>query len=786
LTGYFRHYAPPETQGHFLMLQILAISSAIALGSTLTFGRKSRTLKRKRFPHRYIKTAPQPDTQKLSTGAADKTRGKNQYTRAVKQGRSSSQQSHNLYRDAKNRFHTIRKVVAISMGGTQDRDEQITRLAAQHGKGDLNATDLKLDRRINISVGLMGLAAAGSFFYSPLLRVAGVATLFNNLPVFQELSKNLRKGRITTELLEIVSQISLLVTGYYFLATFVCFVALLDLKLLRRTEEQSHKQLIDQFSQKSHTVWVFVDGAEVEMPLEAVRKNDFVVVNTGEVIPVDGIVVEGIATVDQQSLTGEAQPVEKEDGATVFATTLVLSGRILIQAERTGSDTNAAQIGHILEQTQDFKEGLRLRGKKIADGFIAPTLFVSSLTLPILGPSSALAILWSGFGYDMKLYGPISVLNFLHLMAKNGILIKDGRSLETLQKLDTVVFDKTGTLTVEQPKLERIYLFASYDEETLLTYAAAAEHRQSHPVGKAILSAAEQRGLTLPDIEDAAYQVGYGIQVKLDDKLIQVGSARFMEQRGVHLPAEEVIAMQNEAHDTGSSLVYVAVNGRLAGVLRLDPCVRPEAKRIVEYLRAKGITVSIISGDQKEPTRRLAHELGVDSYYAEVLPAQKARLIAELRADGRHVGYVGDGINDAIALKGADVSISLSGASTVATDTAQIILMDGDLARIESLFEISSEFEKNMNTNYKLSMIPGVITLTGVFTLHMGIIGALFVYFTSEIIALTNCMMPLIKDEISEDGATWKVKSDTGNTPLEMACDTGDSELSSEVTPDKA
>jgi len=668
----------------------------------------------------------------------------------------------------------------ISMGGTQDRDAQFQRLTAQQSKDGTKKADRNLDRRINISIGLMGVAAAGSFFYPPLLRIAGAGTLFNNLPVFQELSRNLKKGRVTTELMEIVSQISFLVTGYFFLTTLVSFIALLDMKLLRRTEEHSQQQLIDRFSQKSHSIWVIVDGVEVEIPLEAVRKNDLVVVNAGEVIPVDGAVVEGIATIDQQSLTGESQPVEKEDGATVFATTLVLSGRILIQAEHTGSDTNAAKIGNILEQTQDFKESLRLRGKKIADGFIAPTIFLSSITLPFLGPSSALAILWSGFGYDMKLYGPISVLNFLHLMAKNGILIKDGRSLETLQQLDTVVFDKTGTLTVEQPGLGRIYPLASYDEETLLTYAAAAEYRQSHPIAKAILSAAEQRGLALPAIEDSAYQVGYGIQVTLNEKLIQVGSVRFMQQRGIHLPAE-VSAVQSRAQDTGSSLVYVAVNDHLAGVLRLDPCVRPEAKRIVEYLKAEGIAVSIISGDNEEPTRRLANELGVDNYYAETLPAQKAELIAKLRADGKHVGYIGDRINDAIALKGANVSISLSGASTVATDTAQIILMDGDLARVESLFEISRAFEKNMQANYLNSMIPGVITLTGVFLFHMGLVGALIVYFTSEIIALTNCMMPLIKDEMSEDAATWKVKDDAECDPVEMVCDPVESEPEPEL-----
>lgn len=767
------------------MLPVLAIGSAIALGSTLAFGRQSRVLRRKRYPKGDINTesppnSPPPNSQGSSTGLLDQAHGKIRPTSADKERHDSSQVSQDLYQGAKKKFLAIRKVFSISMGGTQDRDKQFDLLTAQRGKHNAKAVNLKLDRRINISIGLIGLAAAGTFFYAPLLRIAGTGTLFNNLPVFQELSRNLKKGRITTELLEIVSQISLLITGYFFLATVVCFVALLDMKLLRRTEEHSHQQLIDMFSQKPHSIWVLIDGAEVEIPLEAVRKNDVVVVNAGEVIPVDGTVVEGIATIDQQSLTGESQPAEKENGATVFATTLVLSGRILIQAEHTGSDTNAAKIGNILEQTQDFKENLRLRGKKIADGFIAPTLFVSSLTLPLLGPSSALAILWSGFGYDMKLYGPISVLNFLHLMAKNGILIKDGRSLEMLQKLDTVVFDKTGTLTDELPELGRIYPLASYDEETLLTYAAAAEYRQSHPIAKAILNAAQQRGLALPTIEDAAYQVGYGIQVMLNEKLIQVGSIRFMKQKGIHLPAE-LSTVQSQANATGSSLVYVAVNDHLAGVLRLDPCVRPEAKRIIQYLKAEGIAVSIISGDQEEPTRRLAHELGVDSYYAETLPAQKAELIAKLRADGRCVGYIGDGINDAIALKAANVSISLSGASTVATDTAQIILMDGDLARIESLFEISKAFEKNMQTNFLNSMIPGVITLTGVFTLHMGVVGALIIYFTSEIFALANCMMPLIKDELSEDEATRKVNDDAGDDPVEAVCDPVESEPGPEL-----
>ena len=733
-----------------MIVHVLALGSAVALGSRLAFTQRPKQLRRKLSPRTTRDTEASADASDASAGWAARAHGKGRLSNSGIRDRFSIQGSRDLYEGARKGVLAFRKVVVISMGGTQDRDAQLHRLTGQQGASGLDTEDRKLNGRIQVSIGLIGIAAAGALFYAPWLRIAAAGTLINNLPVFKELTKNLRKGRVTTELLEVVSQISFLVAGYFFLATVVAFIALLDLKLLRRTELHSQQILVDGFTQKSRPVWVISDGVEVEIPLEAVRKNDLVVVNAGEVIPVDGIVMEGLATVDQHSLTGESQPVEKEQGARVFATTIVLSGRIRIQTEETGTDTNAARIGHILEQTQDFKESLRLRGKQIADGFIAPTLFASSMAFPFLGTSSALAILWSGFGYDMKLYGPISVLNFLHLMAKNGILIKDGRSLETVQQLDTVVFDKTGTLTVDQPTLGHIYPRAPYDEDRLLAYAAAAEHRQTHPVARAILSAAEQRGLALPSIEDAAYQVGYGIQVTLNGQLVQVGSVRFMQEKNIEVP-EHIDTLQSEAHAAGSSLVYVAVDEHLAGVLRLDPSVRPEAKRIVDFLKARGIRVSIISGDHEEPTRRLADELGVDAYYAETLPAQKAELIARLREDGRFVGYVGDGINDAIALKEANVSISLSGASTVATDTAQIVLMDGDLARIESLFEISTAFEANMRANFTLSMVPGVIILSGVFVFNMGLVGALLIYFSSEALALMNCMMPLVKDELSDD-----------------------------------
>ncbi len=673
------------------------------------------------------------------------TLNKNQLAKPKRKLKPSS-----LYKKTKTGILAAKEIIKISISGGELREQHIKQMTTMDEVHPLDASafssEMKLNKNIKRSIGLMGLSLIGTWFYAPLLPIAGVATLYIFTPVFKKLFQNLKKGQITTELIEIISVISLLASGYFFLAIFITFTSLLCQKLLTRTEQHSHKQLINSFSQKQQSVWVIKEDSEVDIPLAAIKKQDIVVVNAGETIPVDGVIIEGLASIDQHSLTGELKSIEKEVGEKVFASTLILGGRILIKVEQTGADTNAAKIGLILEKTQEYKESLRLRGKQIADDFIAPTLVVSGLTLPLLGPSAAMAIIWTAFGYNMKLYGPISVLNFLHIMAANGILIKDGRSLEMLQKVDTLVFDKTGTLTMEQPQLSHIHPLEPFDETTLLSYAAAAEYRQTHPIARAILAAAEQREMDLPNIKEAAYKIGYGIEVKIDTKLVQVGSAKYMEQQKIHF-SDQIQSLKTESDARGHSLVYVAVDGTLAGILELQPCIRPETKEIINYVKAQGISVIIISGDHEQPTRQLANELGVEHYFSETLPDKKAELIAKLREDGKFVAYVGDGINDAIALKQANVSISLRGASSVATDTAQIILMDGDLKKLKSLFEISRFFEANMRTNYLTSIVPGAITLVGVFLFNMGLVGSMLIYFSAKMVGLTNAMLPLIKHE---------------------------------------
>jgi heavy metal translocating P-type ATPase len=659
--------------------------------------------------------------------------------RMRKQAKSSQPAFSTRKKTKKKTLQTLKKALLIPLTGGEVRRQQMKKMAT--GKQIHDPSSIKDFR---FSIGLIGLSLFAMLYPSFQLLVA-IGIFYFFWPIFQNLFQDLKKTRITTNLLDSIIITAFLIMGYFFLATLFTLTTLLTLKLRQQTENHSHQQLSSVFGQQPQSVWLMRDGIEVEVPLKTVEKGDIVVVNAGEAIPVDGTIIKGLATIDQHTLTGESQAIEKEVGETVFAATLVLAGRLFIRVENAGQDTLTAKIGHILQNTQDFKETVRLRGQQLSDSFVGPTLLTSGLFIPLFGPNAALTVLFSTLGYNMKLLGPMSVLNFLHIMAKNGILIKDGRSLEMLQKVNTVVFDKTGTLTLEQPELCHLYPIAPLNEDKLLIYAAAAEYRQKHPIAKAIIAAAEERGLTIPRIDEAAYQVGYGIQVKFDETNVRVGSARFMQQENIALPTEvEKIQFQSEVF--GHSLVYLALDDKLAGVLELKPSIRPEAKKIIQYLKEKEISLYIISGDHEQPTRQLAQELGIENYFAETLPEQKADLIAGLRASGKFVCFIGDGINDAIALKQANLSISLRGASSAATDTAQIILMEGNLNKLQSLFEIAQAFESNMRTNYWLTIMPGVICLGGIFLFNFNVVGGMATYYMGKIVGLGNTMLPLLND----------------------------------------
>lgn len=612
----------------------------------------------------------------------------------------------------------------------------------------------RANRRLVFASKLLTSVMVSALLFPPLLLLHIPFLLYLSGSYYVATFRQLvRDRKVTTDVVDsMLSLGSLLYTPFQPSALVIAvtsgWLTTFTQKVMMQTKNGTLKKLTNLFGEQPRTVWIVREDVEIEIPFAQVAIGDQVVIDAGQMIPIDGVIVTGSATIDQHKLTGEAQPAEKSVGDEVFAATVVLTGRIYVDVQKTGVETVAAQVGQILNETSDFTSSVQLRGKAIADRAALPTLVLSGFAWLTLGTSRALAVLFSGLGYNMRLLGPLSVLNYLEQAAHHGILIKDGRALEQVRAIDTVVFDKTGTLTQEQPQVGAIRTFASYTVDQVLTLAAAAEKRQVHPIAKAILHEATQRALPLLVISDAAYEIGYGIQVTIDSQVIRVGSARFMAMEGVVLPPVEAAVEQPVEN---ISQVYVAVAQQLVGIIQLIPTIRPEAHDVVAYLKARGLTTYIISGDREEPTRRLAQELGIDYYFAETLPEHKAELIVALQNEGKTVCFVGDGINDSIALKKANVSVSLRGASTIATDTAQVILMDQNLGQLQRLFALSTQFEANMKVNLATTIAPGMIVIGSAYSGLIGYGGAMLVGMAGLGSGIASAMWPRVTTHRQRD-----------------------------------
>ncbi len=620
-----------------------------------------------------------------------------------------------------------------------------------------SALNLMTQYSYNLSKVALGLSVVG-FFIKPLALVALVFVVLGAPEIVRRAYMQLFKEHRTTVDLLILATVFVglgigvgaILSGnaiFGFMLSFNVFLANYAQRLMRQVREDAKGSLVDVFKQQPSAVWTLVDGVEVEIPTESLRVGNWVIVNAGETIPIDGRITEGFATVDQHILTGEAQPSEKGPGDQVFALTMVTAGKIQIVVEKTGEETTAAQIGQVLNQTMNFKTEMQVWSENIADKSVVPTLLISALMLPTF-PVISWALLLAHPKYKGTVATYINILSYLDVTSKHGILLKDGRVLELLNQVDTVVFDKTGTLTETQPHVGQIHNWSDYTADEILLYAAAAEYRQTHPVAQAILQEAKARKLVLPAIAEAAYKVGYGLTVMVDGMTVRVGSLRFMEEEKLALPTAAE-ASKNAAHQHGHSLILVAVNRQVVGAIELEPTVRPEAKAIIQGLRERGVQQTyIISGDHEAPTRKLAHDLGIDHYYAETLPEDKANLIEQLQQEGKIVCYVGDGINDAIALKKAAVSISMQGASSVATDTAQVVLMDQSLNKLCDLFDIAADFNRNMKKTFGLVVAPHILSLLGVLFLHFGLLSVIILCQLGLGVGVGNALLPRLQHRL--------------------------------------
>lgn len=576
-----------------------------------------------------------------------------------------------------------------------------------------------------------GLVAAALLTYLsvPLYKAATIGLLVDRKP---------RSSMVGT-----VLTVASLTSGYYVLTAGCSLALFASFKLMLKTQAGSGRRVARVLSNNPQRVWLSYGEAEVEVLFESLKAGDVIVLRAGELVPIDGTVVQGLATVDQRTLTGESHEIEKAPGDALLASTTVVAGKLHVRVEKTGEQTTVANVQRVLRNTADYTATVEQKAGEFCDHLAGPTLLAGGATALMLSPVSGVALIGCNLSEVNRATTPLSMLNYLDLSATRGILIKDGRSLEVLSMIDTVVFDKTGTLTLDQPHVGRIECFGDLDEAAVLGLAAAAGTRQPHPVARAVVTAALDRGLTLPTLEHARYEIGYGVKVSTEGHTVHFGSARFMAREGIRALDEASLATVREAaEENGHSLVFVAQDGTLVGAIVLHSTLRPEAATVVERLRARGMDIYIVSGDAEEPTYRLADELGIKHFHANVLPEEKARIIRRLREQGRSICFVGDGINDAVALKTANVGISLSGSSNAALDTAGIILLNRDLRQLETLLDLAAAMERDQQRGHYATLIPGAIGATGVLFFGMGLPAALLLDMLGIGVAVGTAMWP--------------------------------------------
>ena len=472
-------------------------------------------------------------------------------------------------------------------------------------------------------------------------------------------------------------------------------------------EDWTHKKSVDDLARSMSLnvskVWLITEDSEVQVGTDEIKPGDRVRIHMGTVIPFDGIVTEGEAMVNEASLTGESMPVAKHESSYVYAGTVMEEGELTIRVKETSGSTKFEKIVTMIEETEKLKSAVESKAEHLADRLVPYTLAGTALTYALTrNVTKALSILMVDFSCALKLAMPISVLAAIREANAHHITVKGGKFLEAVAEADTIVFDKTGTLTKAQPTVVDVVSFNGDSKENLLRLAACMEEHFPHSMAKAVMDAAKERGLTHEEMHSKVeYIVAHGISTMVDGRKAIIGSHHFVfedEKCTIPVGKEELFRNLPEEY----SHLYLGIEGKLAAVICFEDPLRPEAPEGVKALRKAGFTqIVMMTGDSDRTAKAIATRVGVDKYYSEVLPEDKAKFVEEAKAQGRKVLMVGDGINDSPALSAADVGIAISDGAELAREIADITIGADDLSVMVTLKEISNGLMDKIHKNYR-------------------------------------------------------------------------------------
>lgn len=471
-------------------------------------------------------------------------------------------------------------------------------------------------------------------------------------------------------------------------------------------EEWTHKKSVDDLAKSMSLnvskAWLLVDGREVLTDMEKIRSGDYVVVRMGNVIPFDGTVLKGNGAVNQSSMTGEALPVPKEAGGYVYAGTVLEEGELTICVKETSGSNKYEKIVRLIEETEQLKSSMEGRAAHLADRLVPYTLLGTVLVyLMTRNPSKALSVLMVDFSCALKLAMPISVLSAIREAGTYQITVKGGKFLEKISEADTIIFDKTGTLTKAHPTVVDVVPFIQESPDELLRIAACLEEHFPHSMARAVVHEAKKRGLSHEETHSKVeYIVAHGISSMVEGHKVVIGSYHFVfEDEGSQVPEDMRERFENLPEEY--SHLYLAIERRLAAVICIEDPLREEAAEVVESLRRAGFhKLVMMTGDSERTAASIAARAGVDEYYSEVLPEDKAEFVKREKAAGRKVVMVGDGINDSPALSAADVGIAISDGAEIAREIADITIEADRLSGLVTLRAISDGLIRRIRKNY--------------------------------------------------------------------------------------
>jgi Cd2+/Zn2+-exporting ATPase len=547
------------------------------------------------------------------------------------------------------------------------------------------------------------------------------ATLVGGGPIFLLAARGIMKRDLTAGVMVSVAMIAALLIGEYSAAAIVAFMMMFGEMLENFTMARANDALKNLARLIPNFVTLLRDGQATALPIEQVRAGDTLLVRNGERVPVDGVILKGQAALDESTITGEAVPVDKKSGDTVFAGTMNTAGTLEIQAQKLGRDTTLGTIVKLVEEAQKSQAPVQRLANKYAQYLVPITFSIAALVYFITGEVvRAVTVLVVVCPCALVLATPTALVAAIGNAARKNAIVKTGASIEALGKVDCVAFDKTGTLTLGKPRVAEVVALDSLTPDQILAFAATAENCSEHPLGKAIVAHANARGLPVAVPQETQVLTGFGVRAKSDGHEILIGNREWLMQSGI--ASADHTARIAELEARGHTVIPVVVNRAMVGLLALSDQARPEAQAALRALKSAGVKKTVlISGDNATAVKTIATQLGVDEFHAQVLPDQKLAIIKQLQQQGLRVAYVGDGVNDAPALATADVGVAMGVAGTdVAIETAGIALMNDDMRNLPHLIALARESLKTIRVNVAFSLS---MNLLSVILSFFGIIG---------------------------------------------------------------